>query len=65
MMLIIFSLLLNRQNNVMVAMIRMDGHVLGPANNLSDYRPIHQSTIIPTWEMALHLHQFNWSYIGY
>ena len=59
MMLIIFSLLLNRQNNVMVDMIRMDGHVLGPANNLSDYRPIHQSTIIPTWEMALLVHQLN------
>ena len=57
---IILSLLLNRQNNVMVAiMIRMDGHVLGLANDLSDYRPIHQSTIIPTWDMALLMHQLN------
>ena len=59
MMLIIFSLRLNRQNNVMVAMIRMDHHVLGLANDLSDYRPIQQSTIIPTWEMALLVHQLN------
>ena len=59
MMLIICSLLLNWQNNVMVAMIHMDGHVLGLANDLSGYRPIHQSTIIPTWEMALLVHQLN------
>ena len=48
MMLIIFSLLLKWHNKVMMATIHMDGHVLGLANDLSDYRPIHQSTIIPT-----------------